>query len=184
MPEVEQQFLPQTLFLFFSSSDFTEGMHVLLCLDSVSEGGWNYETNSNMFLFSSLFSFHQTQERMTPLVGNPFFRCTQLKCILRMLLECPHLLPNSPLLHLASLGTQSLCSLCHIASQICPVGGMFCVSDKKEGTNGKKGADLRPTGVWLEKRSHPSSLPAAGLGVQDDAKRPSPLSEPDVRQLV
>ena len=30
MPEVEQQFLPQTLFLFFSSSDFTEGMHFLL----------------------------------------------------------------------------------------------------------------------------------------------------------
>ena len=53
---------------------------------------------------------------------------------------------------------------------------MFCVSDQKEGTSGKKGADLRPTGVWLEKRPHPSRLLAAGLGVQDDAETLSSLS--------
>lgn len=149
MPEVEQQFLPHTLFLSFSSSDFTKGMHFLLCYFVLILCLKVGETTKLIATCFFIIFFSSDPGKDGPLVGNSFFRCTQFKCILRMLLECPHLLPNrqSPLLHLASLGTQSLCSLCHTASHICPVGGMFCVSDQKEGTSGKKGADLRPTGV-------------------------------------
>lgn len=39
-------------------------------------------------------------------------------------------------------------------------------------------------GSELGRGPHLSSIPAAGLGVQDDAKRPFPLSVPDVRQPV